>query len=285
VIIDRMPLADLGNPVAIARAVLQQLVQPVIPTPLDEIAVAVGITEITDHESTAFEGALLTDSNKMSGAILCKKGTLKERRRFTIGHELGHYLNQWHVPSGGGFECTKAQMLAANPKGATGRSKWEGEANEFAAELLMPSSKFNAEVRKIRKLEIPAIARLAERYEVSKLACARRIVGLGQEDCAAISSKDGRIEAIYRSEEFPFIPLRIGMELPTKCRSKTFQGEVGDVSALDDSEISLWSDRKLTGSQYFEQVLLQEGGWRLTLLICEREDEDDAESSQYSHRR
>ncbi len=108
--IDRMALADLANPVAIAAAVLKQWPTPFVQTPVEEIAHAVGITEITEFDGDSFEGALLTDSDKMSGAILYKRGRSEERKRFTIGHELGHFLNPWHVPSGNGFECTSVLL-------------------------------------------------------------------------------------------------------------------------------------------------------------------------------
>ena len=43
-------------------------------------------------DTTSFEGALLTDPDKSQGIILCRPGVPGGRRRFTIGHELGHFL-------------------------------------------------------------------------------------------------------------------------------------------------------------------------------------------------
>jgi len=273
-IIDRMALADLGNPVAIARAVLKQIPEAV-PTPVEAIATAVGITEIGELQSNGFEGALITDQDKMDGVILCKRRTMPERRRFTISHELGHYLNPWHVPTGVGFECTSAQMLTSDTAALTGRAKWEVEANSFASELLMPSRHFDSDARRLRNLEIEGIQKLAQKYQVSKLACARRIVALGYEQCAIVLSKGHVIESIYRAKEFPFIPLKVGMELPRKSLSRTFSGSAGALSGLEETESSYWSDRHNAQTKYYEQVLVQSSGWRLTLLIHESEDNVD----------
>lgn len=278
-IVDRMALADLGNPVAIASAVLKQIPE-VVPTPVEAIAAAVGITDIGELQSNGFEGALITDQDKMDGVILCKRGTMPERRRFTICHELGHYLNPWHVPSGAGFECTSVQMLQGDAAKLAGRPKWEAEANAFASELLMPSHLFNADARKIRTLGIEAIQKLAEKYKVSKLACSRKVVAIGQEHCAVLVSRNGIIEGIYRSKEFPYIFLGVGMELPAKSLSRTFVGHEGDASELDSTEASFWINKQIRAN-CFEQVLLQRNGWRLTLLICEDEDEDEFQEDDY----
>ncbi|MDE1970088.1 MAG: ImmA/IrrE family metallo-endopeptidase [Patescibacteria group bacterium] len=67
------------------------------------------------------------------------------RRRFTIAHEIGHLL-LGHVCKGPAFED--------NP---------EAEANQFAAELLMPLSFLKADFKKECDLE-----KLSEKYIVSK---------------------------------------------------------------------------------------------------------------------
>ena len=58
--IDRIELADLGNPTAIAIAVLKQLGESVFPTPIEDIAYGCGITDIQQLQTKGFEGALIT---------------------------------------------------------------------------------------------------------------------------------------------------------------------------------------------------------------------------------
>jgi hypothetical protein len=62
--------ADLGNSLAIAKAVVQQLGDVKPPMPVEEIAAAVGISQIQLLQTTAFEGALITDDCKQGGIIL-----------------------------------------------------------------------------------------------------------------------------------------------------------------------------------------------------------------------
>jgi Zn-dependent peptidase ImmA (M78 family) len=273
--IDRMELADIANPVAMATAVLKQLPAPVMPTPVEEIAGAVGIEAITSFNTTGFEGALITDLDKMSGTILYRHGAKEERRRFTIGHELGHYLNPWHVPEGDGFKCTAADMKAADASSAMGRPKWEVEANAFAAELLMPSTLFQSLLRKIKNLDLESIEKLAGQFRVSKIACARRVLAFDQEDCAVVLSKDGIVDQIYRSRQFPFISIRRGMELPPKSLSRTFSGSPGTCSTMDETEPSFWTNGAKRAQEFYEQVLIQSGGWRMTFLVCGECEEDD----------
>ena len=64
--------------------------------PVEELAAAVNIVELRELDADGFEGALTTDPNKNKGAILYKAGARKERRRFTIAHELGHFLMPSH---------------------------------------------------------------------------------------------------------------------------------------------------------------------------------------------
>lgn len=61
------------------------------------------------------------------------------RTRFTIAHELGHAVLPWHM---GSAECAVASGQEF------GRSRFEKEADEFAAELLLPTDWVRQIVRK-----------------------------------------------------------------------------------------------------------------------------------------
>lgn len=66
--------------------------------------------------------------------ILLNENRPPRRRRFTLAHEIGHVLIPWHVG-------TIVDDIDA-PLDTTDLSYWEleGEANRFAAELLMPTA-------------------------------------------------------------------------------------------------------------------------------------------------
>jgi len=60
-----------------------------------------------------YEGGLLTSADKFNGTILYNRASPQARRRFTIGHELGHFLMPSHLPSADGrFLCKMQDMLA-----------------------------------------------------------------------------------------------------------------------------------------------------------------------------
>ncbi len=274
-----MALADIGNPSKLAEAIIGQLgTDGPLATPIDEIALALDITSIKDLDAEGFEGALLTDDAKSEGVILVKRNSIPERRRFTIGHELGHFLCPFHVPSEGGFRCSGKDMIASEAA-VDCRTKWEVEANAFAAELLMPRSTFLRVLRARKVLELERLVKIADDFQVSKIACGRRIADVGDEPCAVLVSHRRTLKTLYRSREFPFIPLRIGMQLPTKSRSATFEGAPGAISETEESESALWTDGRRQGLAIFEQVLVQLTDYRLTLLTCEQADDEDVEAA------
>ena len=73
--------------------------------------------------------------------ILVNKTAPEVRQRFTAAHELGHILIPWHIGiSVDAFESTLAG-------GESVESDDEAEANQFAAELLLPSKQVKAALR------------------------------------------------------------------------------------------------------------------------------------------
>lgn len=88
----------------------------------------------------------------------------ERRRRFTIAHEIGHFVLHPH-------------RLAPERNGGV-NAAWqseEREADQFAAELLMPEHL----VREAVLLHGADPVRLAERFEVSRRAMQARLKGLG----------------------------------------------------------------------------------------------------------
>lgn len=82
------------------------------------------------------------------------------RQRFSIAHELGHYLNGHDSYDSGGTHV-ESQPSYLNPQ------QWqEIEANEFAAELLMPTDWLK---RDVAEIGADGVA-LARRYGVSEQA-------------------------------------------------------------------------------------------------------------------
>ncbi len=280
--IDRMELADIANPKQLAAAVIKQ-VEDIGPLPsqipIEEIALGCGITDIEQLETAGFEGALITTSTKAEGVVLVNKNSPLPRRRFTIAHELGHFLNPWHAPPAGGFKCSAEDMLALDATAMKNRQTMEAEANQFAAEVLMPQKIFMQELRAAGgDPTTQVIEKLAEAMLVSNLAAARRLADLRQ-NCAVVLSREGITRQIHRGQYFPFITLQLGRALPLKSGAKLFAGSPGTHSEIEEVEPVVWTDARVPrGTRFMEQTLIQGKGYRLTFLVLddsECEDDED----------
>ncbi len=123
-------------------------------------------------------GALLIEDGKATVGYNPKES--KVRQRFTIAHEIGHYiLHRQNSP----IFYDKAQILFRDENNSSGQRK-EREANAFAASLLMPKSMINKELSAIRNDKIgitdeEIIKELASRFEVSQIAMTYRLANLG----------------------------------------------------------------------------------------------------------
>ena len=280
-----MELADLASPVRLAGAIVKQLPGLTYPVPVEDIARALDIIDIQEMTSEGFEGALLTDDAKGSGIILVRQSRY-ERRRFTVGHELGHFLSPHHLPSGVGFQCSSKDLAAAAQPGAAGRPLWEVEANRFAAELLMPPVLFKKDLRTSKSLDLEHLFAVASRFEVSKHACAIRAADLGDEVCAVVVSQNGVVTHVpHRGPDFPFITAKPGMQVPLRSVSHVFEGTEGALSSLDEVDPSVWLDRPPSRASLYEQVAVQRQGYRMTLLVYEKEDEDEEDEEMERRQR
>lgn len=121
-------------------------------------------------------------SDSISG-VYCRKGEKqflgvnkrhhRHRRRFTIAHEIGHYIlhtgEVLHYDVGPDSE-NKFLFRAADVE-----SFGEVEANQFAAELLMPEDK----VRQLVDSGTRSVEELAGKFDVSADAMRYRLINLG----------------------------------------------------------------------------------------------------------
>jgi len=138
--------------------------------PIDVAAVAVDHAGLEmryaplDH----IDGMLSRDDDGTPFVLLSSKA-IPARRRFTIAHELAHWLMQQEIlgptwlPSYRGLSERKAEV-----------QEEERLANRIAAELLLP---YAAIARTIngRSIDFSVIRQLTRRYEVSQMAAIRRV--------------------------------------------------------------------------------------------------------------
>lgn len=280
--IDRLDLADCGSPESLILAILKKEPQLQIPVPIERLAQALDIRDIRELTTEGFEGALIMPEDRNHGVILVNTKAGYRRRRFTIGHELAHFLIIWHKPRDGQqFFCKAEDMLVSKAKSEDQFKRMEVQANRFSAGILMPAPMFRRDIRHHHSPNISQILELSEKYQTSKEATARRYVEFHDEACAVIVSHERKILRIYHGRDFPFLNCWSGDPVPSLSMTHQYEGRAGHISNIFEGDADVWVDRK-SGSvrrQVFEQVLVQQNNYRQTLLIAEdvTESEDDAE--------
>lgn len=284
--LDRIELADCTTPTSLVQAILKQIPDLSIPVPIEEVALALDIVQIEEVATDSFEGCLVTFKDKSEGTILFNSRNTRQRKRFTIGHELGHFLNPWHLPiDGDRFLCSSRDMTRSEAAKGNRAAQMEVEANRFSAELLMPDRHFRKDLRAFGGPELAHIIELARRYDMSKEATARRYVDLHDEACAVVISKNGSILYKHPGKEFPYITANRGQPLPNGSMSKTYREDEGVVSSWVEVKNYVWlSDTGSNVSSLMEQTLRQQNGFQMTLLYAELSDEDDADNDDLTER-
>src|SRR5829696_4147658 len=211
--LERMAIEDVGaNPERLAKAIHDQLPGLEGAVPVYDIARALDIEEIRDEALSGFEGALITPPEKGTGSILVNATSQRQRRRYTVGHELGHFLNPWHKPTAPeGFRCTGADMLVTS--GASRHQQQEAEANRFAIELLAPERHVAPYLSGAADLANKAVA-LATDFDISKEAAARRYVALHDETLAVLFARGATVRYVDRPPDFPALSFWNGDRLP-----------------------------------------------------------------------
>lgn len=274
----RMDLADCGSPEKLIGVILKHHPDWTAPVPVEELALKVGIVEFRELEADKFEGALLTNAEKNSGIILTKTGARCERRRFTIGHELGHFLMPSHK---GNRQCTAADLREGRRDNDHRRQ--EAEANRFAAGLLMPKPWFTRDMNKLGDADVMHVQTLAKRYQTSLEATINRYIELTDDICAYVFSKDGVIRYIRRTDSFPRLTVKPKDQLPKECASIAAPSEPLRVATpwreLDGSIWleTIWGTKAPT---LLEQSVRQKDGYQITLLFIARPEHDGDEEEE-----
>lgn len=126
------------------------------------------VVKLWGNVSVAFEDvageAFIVDLGRIGCQIIIRKGSSKERQRYSLAHELGHWVLLEHDI----------------PLGQEGRGREiERWCNSFAAELLMPTKWIVADFGELRINGFQkAMHSLAIKYEVSNRAVAIRLTEL-----------------------------------------------------------------------------------------------------------
>jgi hypothetical protein len=168
------------------------------PGAIRDLAAALHL-DLHEVEADGFEGALIRDKDTPLGAIAVRNSIRESgRKNFTIAHEIGHFVLPGHHAC---VACTAAE-IGDWADGAT-EYKREREANEFAAELLMPTELVVAVARGAAP-SLDVIEKIAREFGASLSSAASRYCDVVNEKCAVVWSSEGAIQWAKRSPGFPF---------------------------------------------------------------------------------
>lgn len=176
------------------------------------------------------------------------------RRRFIIAHELGHLL------LGHGSDvfklCEEQDLL----EWSRAQQAYETEANEFAAELLMPEVFFQPHCQK-GDPSLTAIEDLADEFQTSLTATAIRYVKFSPDRCAVVISQNGQIRWNRCSTSFPYWFLRRG-----RLHGYTYAIECFEGKTVPDRMSQVSATGWLPGLQRHAERTI----WEQSLVISRR---------------
>jgi hypothetical protein len=223
------PAANLANYVA------EKFVKTV-PPDLTALCRDLGL-RIREVPAKGFDGALIRSKAGQKGIVAVKASIFeKSRKRFTIAHEIGHFIIPHHRDLGNICEDRKIESFDSHLNQA------EIEANEFAAELLLPSALLRKRFN-LSKFSLPQISAVATDFGTSLTATTRSFLTLTDLPCAMVWSVTNSARWFVRSDSFRFfLPLP---ELPANgsFAARIFKGEAAPTE-LAPVRPDAWLDRQ-----------------------------------------
>jgi Zn-dependent peptidase ImmA (M78 family) len=211
---------------------------------LEDLAMALGII-VTDGPLDSAAARLLRSGD--SGLVRVSDRIREPgRRRFTIAHEIGHWLLHEHQSQL--LACTDEDLLASYHS-----SPLEVEASIFAGALLMPEHLFAARIDGARPTT-RTIKALCDFFDTTLTATSLRFVDISTDYCVFVLSEKNRIRWWRASASFgdhelwldnrsPLHPNSIaaaffrGQAMPTAPQRVDLRDWLGDMPGIDSQTI------------------------------------------------
>ncbi|MCK4664182.1 MAG: ImmA/IrrE family metallo-endopeptidase [Bacteroidales bacterium] len=232
---------------------------------LERIVDDEGILVHYDDYENAFDGMFVIDGGKHHIHLNTARGNYKQsgRGRFSLAHELGHYLIDEHHTD------IRTGKLKPHPSFLKNSQIdiYEAEADHFAANLLMPEEKFYNACGG-RKFNWNLIEDLARKFKSSKFATLLRFTNIIRHEIFIIGSEKSIIKWFIRNDDFPKMKHKFkrGEKLPqTALANMDINGVSKVVDAYSGDWFETWggkSERQLYEQCYFAEAYNQ----KITLL-------------------
>ena len=193
--------------------------------------------------ATVVEKPLINSDGRI---IFGKKHTLIEinqdipfetRKRFTIAHELGHYILHPGLELHNDNESTTSWFNSKEMQAKNG--KVEYEANQFASELLVPSQLFYEE-QKNKKFSPDLLRSLADKFKVSITAIAFKYFELGSHPICLIHCHNNRVTYWKRPPDYPHFIKNLNKLRPPEDSVAAEYYEKGKIYPEKYSKQEIW---------------------------------------------
>lgn len=207
-------------------------------------------------------------------------------KRFSVGHEVGHYRLPGHIEA-----VLDERGQHVSRAGFQSASQYEQEADQFSAALLMPTRLVSPIIRGAGE-GLGAVEAIADRCETSLEAAAIRYTQLCLDPVAVIRSEGSTIDYAFMSNSLRVFPdldwIRHGAPLPrgsaTYAFNKVPDNVRGGRRATGECALQDW-----LGGPHRQQIneeITGLGGYGKTLTVLsgmeppdEVEDDDELERS------
>jgi len=161
-----------------ALTLLENFNLDILPIDVESLANKIGIKIIEENFDDDIAGLLYSKENR--SFIGLNINHHENRKRFTIGHEIGHYILLHHKLNSG-IHVDSKSFIFRRTNNNTDDEKKEKEANKFAASLLMPAKLLKKFIKdeKIDLNDDLDIYKLSTKLIVSEQALTYRLLNLG----------------------------------------------------------------------------------------------------------
>lgn len=240
------------------------------PVNIHQLAFSLDIIQFRAEPLANLEGALLITTGKGYGSILVNANSSPHRQRFTIAHELCHFLHPEHWPVPGiGFHCTEQDLRSHpgfNPDALDRHARQEREANRFAIELLVPASAVAAYAGE--PPDLAHVVHLSAVCNVSREAAARRYAERHPAPIAIVLSQKNRVRYAVKSPSMPSLRLTTGSPMPPRPVARA----VADarMTAKQQMPADQWIAWSSSDTAVAVQTLFQRNEYAMSLVWLRR---------------
>ncbi len=242
------------------------------PEEIDLLAIAdyCGLTVI-EKPLEGMEASLVGANGK--GIITIKASSPNKRKRFSIGHEIGH----WIIDKG------RAAKLCKAPESLSSWSSVNPEqrANRFASDLVLPRSMLAPRL-KDASVDIRTIESLSDTFNTSLMATTIKVVELGVKPACLVFSKCGEIKWNLKGPEVPkYLNLRPRIHASTLSHD-LLKSDPGNKKSAESIDLDSWFENdRCEGHLITESAVVTAPGCVLTVLWWKDESFILGEDSEY----